>query len=235
MTEFHWVMTGIAAFFALLVAYYHKYYYRPSEELDDFSTLPSVAVDHTEDTYETKPDVGYDEPTAFSSPALPPIQPVKPVTPPAQPLPPKPPKMTPVQRLYQVAKNNLGKHLAAAPNVPEEVGCVTAVVFNMRQAEINIPASIVSVNALTDWCLAHGFTETFDMVPGAIITSHRKKRGDPDYAHAGIIGKTWIMSNTSVDGPNGLRVGLFQANFKNDVWRPYWSSHGSITRIFVPV
>lgn len=151
--------------------------------------------------------------------------PVATSTPPTVPVGTKKPSMA----IYEAAKANLDKPLTLNPKVPKEVGCCQAVSFVLRAAGYKVPKQGISgVNALIDWMLANGFEEIDTPVIGAVITAHRKARSDPAYAHTGVYGKTWIMSNDS-------RSGLFQANYTPRGWNSYFKvMHTCEVRYFVP-
>lgn len=159
-------------------------------------------------------------------PYLPPEVPVAPVeTPP-----------TALETIYEEAKANLGKRLTLNASVPVELGCVQAVSFVLWRCGYPIPPKgIDGVNALIDWMLSHGFKEVKETQIGAVITAHRPKKGDPALAHAGICGKTHVMSNNSYTIPaQGLTAGLFQANYAHASWHTFFSKNGLVTRYFVP-
>lgn len=133
------------------------------------------------------------------------------------------------QKLYSVAYANLGKHLTLDNTVPEEVGCCEAVSAVLAQAGYTLPPKgIAGVNYLISWMKDKGFQEVSQAEVGAIITAHSPDYYSPGYAHVGICGEHWIMSNSSANG-------LFQANYTFPGWLSYFGGHGSQTRYFRPV
>lgn len=132
------------------------------------------------------------------------------------------------QRLYQVAVDNLGKHLTLNASVLPEVGCAEAVSWLLLNAGYPIPqGGIPTVTGLVKWMLAQGFVEENKYQTGFIITGRNKTS-----AHIGICGKDWIMSNTSyTDTTKGLIAGTLQANYRKASWSQVYPQ----TRYFRPV
>lgn len=135
-------------------------------------------------------------------------------------------KKEPMNKIYEVAVANLGRHLTLDADVPGEYGCAQAVSWILLHAGYPIPTGGIStVNGLIDWMLAHGFQETHAYVTGAIITAHSPNHGNPNYAHTGVCFTYGIGSNDS-------DTGLFQENYNHQRWLQYFGNNGSITRYF---
>lgn len=133
-----------------------------------------------------------------------------------------------MRNIYQVAKENLGRHLSLNQTVPEEEGCAEAVSWILLNAGHSIPhGGLQSVNALIMWMKENGFVETHQATPGAVITAHNPNRNNPNYAHTGICMQYGIASNTSA-------TGLFKENYTYKGWEAAFGTHGSISRYFVP-
>ena len=147
-----------------------------------------------------------------------------------------PPTNTGADKVYKTALAYLEKHLTLNDTVPEEVGCAEAVSFVLRAAGYEMPTlGIPSVNGLIDWMTANSFEESKVYGTGYVITAHNPDRTKSDYAHIGICGERWIMSNTSYNAPAGLVKGKWQANYSPAKWIAYFGSQGSQTRYFKPV
>lgn len=130
--------------------------------------------------------------------------------------------------LYLIAKENLGKHLTLNNAVSEEVGCAEAVSWVLLNAGYDIPTGgIANVNGMIAWMLANGFKEIDAPQVGAVITAHSPDINNPNFAHIGVCGKSWIMSNTSSNG-------LFQANYSYQGWQNHFGIMGSVSRYFYP-
>ena len=144
--------------------------------------------------------------------------------------PPEPPisqNLAP-QRVYEAAKANLGKHITLDSDVPEEVGCVEAVSYVLKEAGYTLPnKGIAGVNALIAWMEKQGFKEITTSSVGCIITAHSPDVNNPNFAHAGVCLKYGIASNTSANG-------RFTQNYSYSGWLRYFSVHGSQTRYFEP-
>ena len=135
---------------------------------------------------------------------------------------------SPTERLYQTAVDSLGAHLTLNDTVPPEVGCAQAISKVLLKCGYDIPKKGIStVSGLTDWMLANGFKEEITYRRGLIITGRA-----PSWAHIGVTGNEWIMSNTSYTlASKGLIQGSFQANYQ----RKNWYGVFPIVRMFAPV
>lgn len=131
------------------------------------------------------------------------------------------------QRVYNVAFNNLGKHLTLNATISPETGCAEALSWVLLNSGYPIPTGgIPTVAGLTDWMIKQGFKEATDSAPGSIIVGR-----SPSEAHIGVCGKEWIMSNTSYDIPSlRLHAGKFEANYHLRGWTKVFPS----TRFFTP-
>ena len=138
---------------------------------------------------------------------------------------------TPSQTVYDIAVSLLAKQIYddLDPTVPKEVGCVQSVCRVLQHAGYTMPRKgLYGVNALIDWMTTKGFKEIPAPQLGAIITAHRKDANDPAYAHVGVCGKNWIMSNDS-------STGFFAANYTYGNWNRYFSVvHKCQVRYFLP-
>lgn len=156
-------------------------------------------------------------------------QPELPVTSDPMPVPTPPATATPAitasERVYQVAKDNIGKHLSLNEKVSPEVGCAEAWSWVMKNAGYDIPqGGIPTVLGAIDWMLSHGFKPVQTPTPGCIITGS----GNPAYAHIGVVMQHGICSNTSANG-------LWQENYSSiALWKSIFAKHGSTTRFFEP-
>ena len=135
---------------------------------------------------------------------------------------------SPSQKVYNVAKSNLGNYLTLNPVVSPEVGCAQAISWIFRNAGYPIPrGGISTVAGLTKWMTAQGFIEETGYQVGFVITGRNEAT-----AHIGICGKDWIMSNTSyTDKEKDLIMGTFQANYRQTAWKTVYPQ----TRYFRPV
>ena len=159
-----------------------------------------------------------------------PISPVDPETITSTTLPPNPSE-TPVSakiRLYNLAYENIGRHLTLDTTVPVSLGCAQAVSAIFDQMGYPLPTKGISTVAkLTKWMLANGFVEEKKYGVGYVITGRNSTT-----AHIGICGKDWIISNTSfTDKSKGLIAGLLQANYKRENWGKTYAQ----VRFFRPV
>lgn len=148
---------------------------------------------------------------------------------------PETPEITPTsvsapERVYDVAKSLLGQKLG--DNIDPSVACAISVSNVLIRAGYNNP-KIPTVNGLISWMVSNGFKEVITPQLGAIITAHSVNLLNPEGAHCGVCGKDWILSNTSFDGPNGLKKGTFQANYQFAGWNKAFAK--SKTRYFLPV
>ena len=144
-------------------------------------------------------------------------------------------QIDPSTKVYNAAVSFLGEHLAADPSIPVDERCVTAVVFVLRSVQYPIPVSVAGVNSLIDWLTSNGFQETTLPVPGCLITAHNPDKNIPDFAHAGIVAKHGIISNTSFPIA-GFSAGEFAENYSSlGNWEQFFNSKGSETRFFAPV
>lgn len=136
--------------------------------------------------------------------------------------------LEPTQVLYQTAYDCLGQHLSLNDYIPPEVGCAQAVSKILLKCGYNMPKKGIStVVKLTDWMLANGFKEVSTYERGLIITGRA-----PDWAHIGVTGNEWIMSNTSnTIISKGLIRGSFQANYQRENWYKVFP----IVRMFSPI
>lgn len=132
------------------------------------------------------------------------------------------------QRMYKVAKDNLGNYLTLNPSVSPEVGCAQAVSWLFLNAGYPIPqGGISTVSGLTGWMTKQGFLEEKQYNLGFVITGRNKSS-----AHIGICGNEWIMSNTSfTDTTKDLIAGTFQANYRKANWIKTFPD----TRYFRPI
>ena len=159
------------------------------------------------------------------------VQPMPNITP----TPPNAPtrQIDPSTKVYNAAVSFLGEHLAADTSIPVDERCVTAVVFVLRSVQYQIPVSVAGVNGLIDWLVSNGFQETTLPVPGCIISAHNPDKNIPDFAHAGIVARHGIISNTSFPIA-GFMAGEFAENYSLGNWEQFFNSKGSETRFFVP-
>lgn len=134
---------------------------------------------------------------------------------------------TPAQKVYDAAKNNMGRHLTLDPSVPEEVGCCEALSLTLLDAGYSVPSKgIAAVNSMIAWMIAKGFTETDTPIPGTVITAHSPDYYNPNGAHVGVVMEYGICSNTSANG-------LWQENYASvQAWRDGFPL--STTRFFIP-
>ncbi len=118
-------------------------------------------------------------------------------------MPPITPKTMPTapDRVYDVAKSLLGRHLTLNPSVPEEEGCAEACSVVLIKAGYPIPhGGISSVRGLTNWMMQNHFKEVSAPQPGAIICAHNINELVTDYAHVGVCLKFVIASNILTRG-----------------------------------
>ena len=143
-------------------------------------------------------------------------------------------QIDPSTKVYNAAVSFLGEHLAADTSIPVDERCVTAVVFVLRSVGYPIPVSVAGVNGLIDWLVGNGFQETTLPVPGCLITAHNPDKNIPDFAHAGIVAKHGVISNTSFPIA-GFVAGEWAENYSLGNWEQFFNSKGSETRFFAPV
>lgn len=136
--------------------------------------------------------------------------------------------MTPTQqKIYNEAKNSLGKHLTLNSSVPNDVGCAEAVSFVLKNAGITgIPAEGYAGTAdLYRWLLANPAFKLIEQPEqGAIIVSPTGFGNGLVEGHTGILGafgvqfsnEYGILSNNSDDG-------LFEEKWNLLTW---WENYG---------
>lgn len=131
--------------------------------------------------------------------------------------------MTPQERLYAVAKGNLGIHCTLNDAVASEVGCAEALSYNLKQAGFTVPSG--------------GIAGTYDMlqflksnpqfqqvnVPqaGDIIMSATGTGNGSIEGHVGCIGNNGILSNDSA-------TGLWLERWTLQRWQAYYAVAGGI-------
>ncbi len=137
------------------------------------------------------------------------------------------------QNVYNIAKRSLGHHLTLNPNVPEEEGCAEAVSKILSLAGYSIPVGgLAGVEALIAWMLANKFQEVKQGTVGCVITAHNPDPAITTFAHTGIVMEYGVASNDS----RPAYLGRFLENYLGGTshWEAYFSSHGSVTRFFLP-
>lgn len=136
---------------------------------------------------------------------------------------------TATEKVYGVAKANLGQKLTLNPHVSPEVRCAQALSKILVLADYPIPkGGISTVREIIAWCENNGFKETVEPVPGCIVTAS----GNSNYSHCGVVVKYGVVSNDS----RPEHVGTWMQNYKSTAaWVLFYSNHGSKTRYFIPV
>lgn len=129
------------------------------------------------------------------------------------------------ERLYNVAKESLGKHMTLNQNVSAEVGCAEAVSKVLQNAGVaGIPAlGIAGTSALYDFLHEDvQFDEVTTPQAGDVIVSPTGWPGAVlAHGHVGIVGNYGILSNDS-------QTGLFKENWTLETWRKYYSDYGNL-------
>jgi hypothetical protein len=122
------------------------------------------------------------------------------------------------QKIYQIAKDSLGKHLTLNPNVPNEVGCAEAVSFVLKNAGITgIPAAGYAGTAdLYRWLLANPQFKLIEQPEqGAVIVS------PTGFGNNTVEGHTGILGGFGVQFPN--EFGILSNNSDNGLFQEKWN------------
>lgn len=133
--------------------------------------------------------------------------------------------------LYQIAKENLGRHLTLNEAVPDEVGCAEAISYCLEQLGMPLPSGgIAGTASLLTFLEQSGyFTEETSGEPGDIIISATGTGNGTIEGHVGDMGINGIMSNDSASG-------LFLERWTLPRWIAYYQVAGGIpTRYFRPI
>lgn len=157
-------------------------------------------------------------PNAKPTDILPPEEP--PVAPAA---PPEPPKPTMREIIHKEARRWLGKDASPTNQAPQELACVESVCYILRQAGVDVPL-LLSTIQLNRWLReSRAFVQTTDPKPGNIILSVTGSgNGTIPYGHTGIFGESGkIMSNDS-------NVGMWLENYSIDTWVKRWRDRGGM-------
>jgi len=124
------------------------------------------------------------------------------------------------QRVYNVAKGCLGKHITEDPNVDPALGCAEAISHVLDEAGYDLGShGIAGTSELYTWLKNH-FTPVTDPLPGDVLISPTgtSTKGSP-HGHVAIVAKYGILSNSST-------TGKFSENFTLDSWKQYYSNLG---------
>lgn len=147
----------------------------------------------------------------------------------------KPVMETKQQKLYEIAKANLGKHLTQNASVPIEVGCGEALSVNLTElGEPGIPwDGIAGTDAMQAYLLSN--PSLYVEIPqsqasaGTIIISNTDGIVGHVEGHCGIVANYGIMSNNSSNG-------LWQEKWTLEEWINYYVKYGGLTaRFFNPI
>lgn len=144
----------------------------------------------------------------------------------------KPPmKPTNQERLYQTAKDSLGRDASPKDIAPDNLGCAETISEIIRKAlpEIYCPVMTGTQELFNFLKTSPDFQQVLVPDPGSVIICVTGTgNGLVAHGHAGIIGKYGICSNDS-------RSGLFLENYTLDSWKRYFEVKGGFkSHYFAP-
>lgn len=134
------------------------------------------------------------------------------------------PKTVPVltlrEKIYNEARNWLGKDASPSDKAPEELACAESVCSILQKAGVDIPL-LISTIELKKWLTKSKlFKATTESKPGNIIISPTGEgNGAIPHGHTGIFSDKWIMSNDS-------KVGMWLENYTIDGWVKKFRTQG---------
>lgn len=125
--------------------------------------------------------------------------------------------------VYNTAKSLLGKRLTLDPTVPKELQCAQSISYILKQAGIKgIPKKGFSSTKALYAFLSDNQPQFWYTVPAPLqgdIVLCVTGEGKYPHGHAGIWGKTHVMSNSSDNG-------LWEPNYTHLQWRKYFGETG---------
>lgn len=130
------------------------------------------------------------------------------------------------QKIYDISKSLLKKHLTLDESVPKNVGCAQALSYVLKQCGYPIPKGGISgTYTLWQWLKVH-FTEVEAGKPGDIIINATGTGLSTRRGHVGVVGKYQIMSNNSI-------TGLWDTAWELRDWLRFYEEQGKMkTRYF---
>ena len=125
-------------------------------------------------------------------------------------------------KFYDTAYKCLGKDASPKDQVPDEVACVETIneIYKMAFGEyIGTGPAFSSTKALYELMLHDARFKKVDSPSKGDIIISPTGYGNFTHGHAGIVGKTHIMSNSSV-------TGTWEANYTHDSWKKHYAQQG---------
>jgi hypothetical protein len=122
------------------------------------------------------------------------------------------------QKIYDIAKDSLGKHITLNTNVPNEVGCAEAVSYVLKKASIgSLPVSGFAGTAdLYRFLLDNNQFHLIEQPEqGAIIVS------PTGFGNGKVEGHTGILGGFGVQFPN--EYGILSNNSDNGLFQEKWN------------
>lgn len=132
---------------------------------------------------------------------------------------------TPSEKLYETAKENLGKDLSPTQN---ELGCAETVSTLLNLA-FNDKINFVGTYNLWQWLKTNEkFVEVPQYEKGAIIicpTGTQSDKSPIRYGHCGVCGINYIMSNNSF-------TSKLDTSFNYQSWKQFYETKGGFKSYF---
>lgn len=127
------------------------------------------------------------------------------------------------EKLYAVAKGNIGVHCTLNASVPAEVGCAEALSYNIRQAGLTVPSGGIAgtYNMLEFLKSDVQFQEVDSPEPGDIIIDATGTGNGSVEGHTGIVMQSGICSNDSA-------TGLWLERWLLPNWLAYYTQTGGM-------
>lgn len=152
-----------------------------------------------------------------------------------EPVVPNPPDTrTMNEKLYEVAKANLGKDLSLDQTVANEVQCAQCLSYLLSRVKSNsVPVGgISSTAALYEWMKNSPlFEETFAPSLGSIIIS--PTGGGKVKGHCGVIAKyDFVYKNDAGVMSNDSNTGTLQLQWSLKRWDAFYSKYGGLQTYF---
>ena len=144
-------------------------------------------------------------------------------------------QMTNADKLYQAAKNNLGRHLTLNPDIPKELGCAEAISFLLKSVGVPITKGGIAGSAtLYEWLKENPAFEAINAPErGAIIISPTGYGTGNINGHTGILGGFSIMKFGDYGIlSNDSNSGLFLELWTLSKWKQYYEKQAGIPTFY---
>lgn len=134
----------------------------------------------------------------------------------------KPTEETNREKLYRIAKQNVGVDVSPRDIADDEVGCAESVSMLLEQVYPNFPLILSTVQLTKILREDINFKATLTLQEGNIIISPTGSGNGMVRGHVGIVGRdSVIMSNTSNNGK-------WEENYTVDTWVKRWRNTGKM-------